>query len=67
MLSGESLSFLTVEGIGPLLVNAFGTITELEVQGGLTIDTGHVVAFEDSSGLLGRQGGRKLGIFIPHQ
>ena len=48
MLSGEALSFLSVGGEGELLVNAFGRIDEVEVQGALTVDTGHVVAFEDS-------------------
>ncbi|CAI8015451.1 Uncharacterized protein M6_Spy0233 [Geodia barretti] len=65
MLSGESLSFLTVEGVGPLLVNAFGTITELEVKGGLTIDTGHVVAFEDSLEYsVGKAGGSWVSSFL---
>ena len=48
VLSGESLSFLSVEGVGPLVVNAFGKITPIDVSGQLTVDTGHVVAFEDS-------------------
>jgi uncharacterized protein (TIGR00266 family) len=48
MLSGESLSFITVEGIGALLVNAFGLISGVDVDGGLTVDTGHVVAFEET-------------------
>ena len=48
MFSGESLSFLSIAGRGQLLVNAFGRITQLEVDGALTVDTGHVVAFEDS-------------------
>ena len=48
ILSGESLSFLLVQGAGPLVVNAFGKITEIEVSGELTVDTGHVVAFQDS-------------------
>ena len=48
VLSGESLSFLSVEGAGPLVVNAFGKITPIDVSGQLTVDTGHVVAFEDS-------------------
>ena len=65
MLTGESLSFLSVEGRGPLLVNAFGTITELEVQGGLTIDTGHVVAFEDSLDYsVGKAGGSWVSSFL---
>lgn len=48
MLSGESLSFLSIEGRGQLLVNAFGRITEIDVADSLTVDTGHVVAFEDA-------------------
>ena len=48
MLSGESLSFLSIEGRGQLLVNAFGRITEIDVADSLTVDTGHVVAFEDT-------------------
>ena len=48
MLSGESLSFLSIEGRGQLLVNAFGRITKIDVADSLTVDTGHVVAFEDT-------------------
>ena len=48
MLSGESLFFLSIEGRGQLLVNAFGRINQLEVDGALTVDTGHVVAFQDT-------------------
>jgi uncharacterized protein (TIGR00266 family) len=63
--SGESLSFITVEGVGPLLVNAFGLITELEVKGSLTIDTGHVVAFEESLEYsIGKAGGSWIQSFL---
>lgn len=65
MLSGESLSFITVEGVGPLLVNAFGLITELNVRGALTIDTGHVVAFEESLEYsIGKAGGSWVSSFL---
>ena len=47
MLSGESLSFLAVSGRGPLLVTSFGRINKIELDGNLTVDTGHVVAFQD--------------------
>ena len=61
MFSGESLSFLSVSGQGPLLVNAFGRITQLDVDGALTVDTGHVVAFQDSLEYsLGKAGGSWL-------
>ena len=48
LLSGESLFFLDMEGKGQLLVSAFGRVAEVEVNGALTVDTGHVVAFEDT-------------------
>ena len=65
MLSGESLSFITIEGVGPLLVNAFGTITEIDVRGALTIDTGHVVAFEESLEYsIGKAGGSWISSFL---
>ena len=58
VFSGESLSFLAAEGQGVLLVSAFGSIREIDVDGELTVDTGHVVAFEESLDYtLGRAGG----------
>ena len=48
MFTGESVSFVEVSGPGQLLVSAFGHINQLQVNGTLTVDTGHVVAFEDS-------------------
>lgn len=46
LVSGERLFFVRVEGEGDLLVNAYGRISEVEVDGELVVDTGHVVAFE---------------------
>jgi uncharacterized protein (TIGR00266 family) len=48
MLSGENLYFLSVEGQGSLLVGAFGCIREAKIDGEVVVDTGHVVAFEDT-------------------
>ncbi len=65
MFSGESLSFLEVEGEGDLIVGAFGAIREINVEGAFTVDTGHVVAFEDSLGYsLGKAGGSWLQSFL---
>lgn len=47
-VSGESLFFMRVSGTGSLLVTAFGRIHEMEITDGLVVDTGHVVAFEES-------------------
>lgn len=43
--SGESIFFLEASGAGPVLINAFGAIEELELDGELIVDTGHLVAF----------------------
>lgn len=48
--TGESLFFVTVSGTGVLLVAAFGRIIELDVDeyDELIVDTGHLVAFEET-------------------
>jgi len=43
--SGESMFFLTATGHGPVLMNAFGAIETLDLNGEMIIDTGHLVAF----------------------
>jgi len=43
--SGESLFFLEAEGTGPVVVNAFGAIETLDLNGDIIVDTGHLVAF----------------------
>ena len=44
-LSGENLFFLHATGHGPVLLNAFGAIETIELDGELIVDTGHLVAF----------------------
>ena len=61
MFSGESLSFMRVTGEGPLVVGAFGKLTEANVDGQFTVDTGHVVAFEET---LQYSIGKAAGSFI---
>lgn len=43
--SGESLFFLRASGNGPVLMNAFGAIEVLDLDGEMIVDTGHLVAF----------------------
>lgn len=65
MFSGESLFFLHVAGEGQLLVNAFGRITELDVEGEMVVDTGHVVAFEEKLDYkISKAGGSWLSSFV---
>jgi uncharacterized protein (TIGR00266 family) len=45
LFSGESLFFLSATGYGPVLMNAFGAIEVLDLNGELVVDTGHLVAF----------------------
>ncbi len=47
-VTGESLFFIEASGSGQLLANAFGRIVAVEVDDSLTVDTGHLVAFEKS-------------------
>lgn len=47
-LSGESLFFLKLSGTGPLLIASYGGMQAIDVADSFIIDTGHIVAFEDS-------------------
>lgn len=48
LLGGEGLFLLAAKGKGDLFLNAYGGIRELDVKGNFIVDTGHVVAFEES-------------------
>ena len=65
MFSGESLFFLDIQGRGQLIVSAFGSVKEVDVEGALIVDTGHVVAFEDSlEYTISRAGGGWIRSFL---
>ncbi|MEB3829272.1 TIGR00266 family protein [Phormidium sp. CCY1219] len=48
LFSGENMFWLDVGGMGELLLNSFGAIYEVPVNGEYIVDTGHIVAFEKS-------------------
>ncbi|MCA9790404.1 MAG: TIGR00266 family protein [Candidatus Eremiobacteraeota bacterium] len=48
LFSGENLVFVHCTGTGPVVLDAFGVIWEEQVDGTFIVDTGHVVAFEDT-------------------
>ena len=48
IFSGESLFWLEAKGHGKVLVSAFGSIYCIEVQDEYIVDTGHIVAFEET-------------------
>ena len=48
LFSGESAFWLNISGSGKLIFNSFGAIYPVEVDGEYIVDTGHIVAFEES-------------------
>lgn len=60
LFSGEGAFFLRCRGEGDILVNAYGALEKVEIDGGYKVDGGHVVAFEgDLQYRLRRVGGWK--------
>lgn len=48
LLGGEGLFLLSARGTGDLFINSYGGIKEMDLDGSFIVDTGHVVAFEES-------------------
>jgi uncharacterized protein (TIGR00266 family) len=48
ILSGEGLFWLKMSGHGDLILNSFGAIYEVDVEDEYVVDTGHIVAFDES-------------------
>lgn len=48
LLSGEGMFWLHLNGSGRLVLNSFGAIYPIEVDGEFIVDTGHIVAFEET-------------------
>jgi len=48
IFSGEGLFWLNLNGQGKVVVNCYGAIYPVEVDGDYIVDTGHIVAFEPS-------------------
>ncbi|TDT43911.1 uncharacterized protein (TIGR00266 family) [Halospina denitrificans] len=48
LLSGENMFWVRLSGAGKVIVNAFGAIYPIEVEGEYVVDTRHIVAFDDS-------------------
>jgi len=48
LLSGEKSFWLDINGSGKVVVNSFGAIYPIEVDGAYIVDTGHIVAFQKS-------------------
>lgn len=48
LFSSEGLFWLKFTGKGDVLLNAFGALYPIQVKGEYIVDTGHIVAFEDT-------------------
>jgi uncharacterized protein (TIGR00266 family) len=48
LFSGEGAFWLRCSGSGELWVNCYGAIHEIDIDGSYVVDTGHVVAFDDT-------------------
>jgi uncharacterized protein (TIGR00266 family) len=46
--SGEGLVLLKASGTGDIFFNSYGAILPIDVTGGFIVDTGYIVAFEDT-------------------
>ena len=48
LFSGEGAFWLLISGEGDLWINSYGAVHEINVQGSYIVDTGHIVAFDDT-------------------
>jgi uncharacterized protein (TIGR00266 family) len=48
LLSKESIFWLGIKGKGTVVINSFGAIYPIQVNGEYIVDTGHIVAFEET-------------------
>ncbi len=48
VFSGEGLFWINCRGNGPLVLNGFGAIYPIDVDGEYVVDTGHIIAFEET-------------------
>jgi uncharacterized protein (TIGR00266 family) len=48
LLSGENLFWLNLSGKGKVVLSSFGAIYPIHIDGDYIVDTGHIVAFEET-------------------
>jgi len=67
--SGEGLILLKASGHGDIFFNSYGAIMEIDVKSDFIVDTGYIVAFEDTleyrvTVLPGLRAGSKIKSFL---
>lgn len=64
-ISGESLFWLRISGRGPVVLSSYGAIYPVQIDGEYIVDTGHIVAFEETLNFTLTKAGRSwLGSFL---
>lgn len=65
LFSGESMFWVKCSGAGDLFLSSYGAIYPVQVNGEYTVDTGHIVAFEDTLQFrIGKAGKSLIGSFL---
>ncbi|MFY9255226.1 MAG: TIGR00266 family protein [Fuerstiella sp.] len=65
LFSGERMFWLKCSGQGDLFLSSYGAIYEVEVNGEHVVDTGHIVAFEDTLQFtIAKAGSSLIGSFL---
>jgi len=65
LFSGESAFWVKCTGQGDVLLSSFGAIYALDIDGPYVVDTGHIVAFEDTLQFsIGKAGRSLIGSFL---
>ncbi len=65
LFSGESVFWVRCTGTGDVLLSSFGALYEVQVDGQYVVDTGHIVAFEDTLQFeMGKASSSLVGSFL---
>jgi uncharacterized protein (TIGR00266 family) len=65
LFSGESMFWVKCSGTGELYLSSYGAIYAIQVNGDYVVDTGHIVAFEDTLQFkLGKASKSLIGSFL---
>ena len=65
LVGGEGMFYIVCSGRGPVLVSAFGKIQKIQVRGEYNVDSGHVVAYQDTLQVdVGNASGSGFGGFV---
>jgi uncharacterized protein (TIGR00266 family) len=60
LFSGESMFWLKLSGTGKFIISSFGMIYPVEVNGSYIVDTGHIVAFDETLNFKVAKAGKSL-------